>query len=68
MSGAHQGVFLPPRERDLFKISLEPVVLGDINPNHTSLIFPGNEPEKPDLDSLLLDIPEEIRARVNLAE
>ena len=51
----------------MFNLAPEPVVFGDLNPNHTGLLFPGSEPEKPDLDSLLQDVPEEIRAQVNLA-
>ena len=43
-------------------LALEPVM----NLNCTGLLFPSSELEKPDLDSLLKDNPEEIRARVIL--
>ena len=40
-------------------------MFGDLNPNHTGLLFLGSKLEKPDLDSLLQDVSEEIRARVS---
>ena len=43
-------------------------MFGDLNPNHTGLLFLGSKLEKPDLDSLLQDVSEEIRARVNIVE
>ena len=52
-------------ERDLFNLAPEPVMFGDLNPNHTGLLFLGSKLEKPDLDSLLQDVSEEIRARVS---
>ena len=67
LTGAHQEAILPPEDWDLFKISLEPVALGSLNLAYTGLVFPGTELEKPDLVSLLQDIPEEIRDWVNLA-
>ena len=42
-------------------------MLGDLNPNFTGLLFPDSELDKPDLVSLLQDVPEEIRDRVNIA-
>ena len=45
----------------------EPVILGDINPNFTGLLFPDSQPEKPDMISLLQDVPEVIRKRVRIA-
>ena len=71
MSDAHQGALLAPRERDSF--SLEelplPLAMGDLNPGYSGLVFPGSEPDKPDLSSLILDstIPMEVRERIHLA-
>ena len=60
LSEIFQKAFLPPEERNLFNLASEPVVLGELNPNHTDLLFPGSEPDKPDLVSLLQDVPEDI--------
>ena len=57
---------MPPKERDLF--ALEWVVCRGLNWNQTGLLFPGSKLKKPDLNSLLHDFSEEIRARVNIVE
>ena len=69
MSDAHQGALHAPREWDSFQLeeSPLPVPLGDLNPAYSGLVFPGSEPEKLNLSSLLQDISEEVREQVNLA-
>lgn len=42
-------------------------MFGDLDLNHTCLLFSDSELQKPNLDSLLHNVPEDIRARVNLA-
>ena len=68
LSEAHQEAFLLPEETDLFNLALKPVLLRVLNPNHTSLLFPGSKLKKPDLNSLLQDVPKEIRGRVIVAK
>ena len=48
-------------------MGLELVILGDINPNFTGLLIPDSKLEKPDIVFLLLDVPEEVSARVRIA-
>ena len=62
------GAFLEPEERDTFQIFGEPtrVGLGNLNPAYRGLVFPGSEPEKPDLSSLVEDLPQELRERILL--
>ena len=71
MADAHQGALLAPRERDSFSLeeSPLPLAMGDLNPGYSGLVFPGSEPDKPDLSSLILDstIPMEVRERIHLA-
>ena len=71
MADAHQGALLAPRERDSFNLEESPLLLamGDLNPCYSGLVFPGSEPEKPDLSSLIMDstIPQEVRERIHLA-
>ena len=52
LSGATEGAILPHEEMDLFNLAPEPVVFGRLNLDHTGLLFPDSELEKPDLDSL----------------
>ena len=37
-----------------------------LNPNQNAFLFPSSELEKPDMDSLLQEVPDKIRFRVNL--
>ena len=71
VADAQYGAFLGPRERDTFQILDHPakVVLGDLNPDYSGLVFPGSEPEKLDLSALVMDstIPQEVRERILLA-
>ena len=66
LSGATEGAILPPEERDLFDLAPEPVMFGCLNPDQAGLLFPDSELDKSDLESLLQDIPEEIRVWVQL--
>ena len=67
LSSTHQGAFLLLEGRDLFKLDPEQVIFGDLNPSNTGPLFTDSEPEKPDLVSLLQDVPKEKRDRVVLA-
>ena len=52
---AHGGAFLEPEERDILQSGeLTKVGLGALNPAYKGLVFPGSEPEKPDLSALLM--------------
>ena len=51
LSGVSQEAFLPPGERDLFNLVPEPVILGDINPNFTGLLFLDSQLEKAEIVS-----------------
>ena len=44
------------------------VPLGELDSAYTGLVFPGSEPEKPDLSGLVMDstIPQEVRERILL--
>ena len=55
LSTAHQGAFLPRKERDLFHLDPAPVVYGDLDPSYTGLLFLDSSLETPDLESILSD-------------
>ena len=57
MEDAHSGAVQPPGTRDSYGIqdSPIPVPVGELNPTHPGLVFPGVELEKPDLSAFLLD-------------
>ena len=66
MGDAQPGALLAPGNRDSFKMEDHPLPLamGDLNPSYTGLLFPDTEPEKPDLSSLVEDLPEDVRERI----
>ena len=68
LRGAHPGAVKAPGFRDSFGVLDQPIkeMLGDVNPQHSGLLFPGSEPAKPDLSGLLDNIPEEVRQRINI--
>ena len=68
MGDAQPGALLAAGNRDSFKMEdrPQPVAMGDLNPNYTGLLFPDTELEKPDLSSLVEDLPEEVRRRILL--
>ena len=69
MGDAHSGALLAPGNRDTFNMEDSPqsLAMGDLNPSHTGLVFPGTKLEKPDLSSLLENLSEDVRTRILLA-
>ena len=69
MGDAQSGALLAPGNRDTFNMEdhPQPLAMGDLNPSHTGLVFPETELEKPDLSSLVEDLPEDVRRRILLA-
>ena len=70
MQDAHTEAVLAPGTRDTFKMEVSfRELAGTIDPAFSGLVFPGAEPEKPDIATILEDprVPQEVRERAILA-
>ena len=66
MGDAHSGVLPAPGNRDTSNLGAHPrpLAMGDLNPSQ-GLMFPETVLEKPDLSSLVEDLPEDVRERIH---
>ena len=65
MADAAPGAFHPVRERDLFSLGPQNMVMGELDPNYQGSLFPDICLEQPELQSIMGDqVPQEVQTRI----
>merc|ERR1712163_62938 len=65
LADARQEAFCPIRERDLFSLGPQNMVMGELDPDYQGLLFPNICLEQPELQSIMGDqVSQEVQSKI----